>query len=590
MIRQTAGQLTYRFGEWQVEPHLNLLTQGAQKIRLEPRTMAVLQQLLDRQGDLVTIDDLLNQVWAGRIVEPGSVQKHITRLRKVLQDHPEAPAYIETVKKRGYRAIAQIELTGSGDRKSEIQEGRSIAVLPFLNLSDDADQEFFSDGLSEDILNELAGCANLIVRPRSSSFLFKGSDEDSRSIGRKLNVRHVLEGAVRRAGTHVRVTAQLIDVDQNRSIWSGRYDRELDDVFVIQDTVTAEIFSALSVQLELRPPQREAVDPKAYEAFLLGRYHFNRVSYGEAERWFSHAVDLAPDFADAWAMRAQVNAYLSGAGFLPNIGPNRQLRQSYLQQSLSVDPHNVTALAHRALMDTHYVVRDFQAALDELARLNRLHPNNEDVLISLNFVLSTLGKADLVRLLTAHLIRLSPLSVSAWTIRLASGFLFGPVEQAIVDLSEMDRLGLAAPPLLTAEASLLQGHRLDLTIPKAPGDWPPEQYAVSSATEAYLRGDYGEAAKTVAPFRDRPGYVPYFPKIGIALLERNLNLAFSNLRAAVGEAEQMAIFLIQGTVLSRETFPEFYTDPRYEELLRDLKLDAQSIAAIRIPPLSFLGQ
>ncbi len=478
----------------------------------------------------------------------------------------------------------------TAERGAEIQGGRSVAVLPFLNQSDDPSQEFFSEGLSEDILNELARSANLTVRPRSSSFLFKGSDQDSRSIGRQLNVTHVLEGAVRRAGTQVRVTAQLIDVNQNRSVWSGRYDRELDDVFAVQDTITAEIYSALSMQLELQPSRREVVDSGSYDAFLRGRYHFSRANYGEAERWFAKSTDLSPENAEAWAMRGHVNAYLSANGVLPNIGPNRLLRRSYLQQSLLLDPNNVTALANRALMDTHYVARDYQAALDELARLSRLHPNNEDVLIYLTFVLATLGEADLVRQTTARLIQLSPFSANAWLVRVYyGGLLFGPKEQAVVDHSEMGRFGLTVP-LLTAEIALVQGDRLDLAAPTAAGDWPPQMYAIASATEAYLRGDYDQAAKIVAPFNGRPGYVPYSLKMRIALLERNLDLAFASLRSAIREAEQLAISTIQGTVLSRETFPEFYADPRYEQLLRELKLDDVSVTAISIPDLSFLYQ
>jgi len=468
---------------------------------------------------------------------------------------------------------------------------KAIAVLPFQNLSNDPEQEFFTEGLSEDILNELAGNANLTVRPRSSSFQFKGSDEDSQSIGRQLRVSHVLEGSVRRSGARIRVTAQLIDVYENRPIWSGRYDRELNDVFLVQDTITTEIFGALSVQLELQPARRELVDAEAYDTFLRGRYHFNRAGYGEAERWFAKAVELSPGNAEAWAMRATVNAYLSANGVLPNIGPNRQLRRSYLQQSLLEDPTNATALANRALMDTHYVARDYQTAMDELVRLARLHPNNEDVLIYLTLVLATLGKAEHVRRVTAHLIRLSPFSANAWLTRaFYGGLLFGPVQQAAVDLSEMERLGLAVPSVIKAEVALANGDRLNLVVDTFPGDWPPVLYAIQRATEAYLWGNYSEAAEAVAPFSGGPGYVPHAQQMRIALLERNLDLAFASLRAAIEEAEQSAISLIQGPVLWRKAHPEFYADPRYEQLLRDIKLDADSVAAIRMPELSFLAQ
>ncbi len=461
----------------------------------------------------------------------------------------------------------------------------AIAVIPFRNLSNDPEQEFFSEGIAEDILNELAKSTNLTVRPSSSSFLFKESNPDSRSIGRQLNVTHVLEGAVRRAGTQVRVTVRLIDVAHNQPIWSERYDHELDDVFAVQDTIAGEIFSALSMKLELRHTDRDIPDPEAYDSFLRGRFHFNRANYAEAERWFATAIEASPSNAEAWAMRGQVNAFLSANGILPNIGPNRQLRQTFIQQSLSIDESNVTALANRALMDTHYVARDYQAALDELAELRRLHPNNEIVLMYLTFVLSTLGQADLVHRVTQELIRLSPFSANAWMVRVYwGGLLFGPVEQAVVDLSEMDRLGLAVP-LVTAEVALANGDRLNLTGPEAPDDWPPEFFALASATEAYSLGNYDQAAKTIAPLKRTTGYVQHFITMRVALLERNLDLAFTHLRSAVDAAEQSAIATIHGSVLLRRMFPEFYSDPRYEQLLRDIRLDTTSIAAISMPEL-----
>jgi TolB-like protein/lipoprotein NlpI len=200
---------------------------------------------------------------------------------------------------------------------------QSIAVLPFVDLSEGGDNEYFSDGISEELLNSLVGIDGLRVAARTSSFAFKGRNEDIRRIGEKLNVRTVLEGSVRRAGDQVRITAQLINVDDGFQIWSDTYERRLDDIFAIQDEIARSIVDALKLKLVGEHPRPAAAaataDIRAYDLYLLGRHHWHQRSEESLERaleLFQQAIDIDPDFALAYTGVADTYLLLDGYGDL----------------------------------------------------------------------------------------------------------------------------------------------------------------------------------------------------------------------------------------------------------------------------------
>ena len=193
----------------------------------------------------------------------------------------------------------------------------SIAVLPFLNMSGDAEQEYFGDGIAEDLITDLSKVSGLFVLARNSTFAYKGKPVDVRELSRKLNVRYVLEGSVRKAGARVRITAQLIDGENGGHVWAERFDRELTDIFAMQDEITQNIVSALEIRL--LPAERRALaeqptaDVEAYQHYLRGRQFFHRHdkrSYGIARRLFERACDIDPMFARARAAIADCDAFL----------------------------------------------------------------------------------------------------------------------------------------------------------------------------------------------------------------------------------------------------------------------------------------
>jgi TolB-like protein len=195
------------------------------------------------------------------------------------------------------------------DTAAAAESDKSIAVLPFVNISSDAEQEYFSDGLSEDLLNLLAKIPNLRVIARTSSFAYKGKDVSITDIARELNVAHVLEGSVRKSGNQVRITAQLIRASDSSHLWSESYDRSLDDVFAIQDEISAAVVEQLKITLLGAAPLAEKVNPEVYSLVLQARYFRSKGgedNLAEAALAYRQALDIDPGYAAAWAGLAGV--------------------------------------------------------------------------------------------------------------------------------------------------------------------------------------------------------------------------------------------------------------------------------------------
>ena len=253
----------------------------------------------------------------------------------------------------------------------------SVAVLPFLNMSGDVEQEYFSDGISEDLITDLSKISGLFVLARNSTFAYKGKPVDVRELSRKLNVRYVLEGSVRKAGARVRITAQLIDGENGGHVWAERFDRELTDIFAVQDEITQNIVGALEIRL--LPAERRALtgqptaDVEAYQHYLRGRQFFhrhNKRSYGVARRLFERACEVDPLFARALAAIADCDAFL----YLYHVsGVSLSAILATSARALELQPDLPEAHASRGL--AFYVNGRFTEAEHEFETALRLDPN-----------------------------------------------------------------------------------------------------------------------------------------------------------------------------------------------------------------------
>jgi TolB-like protein len=320
--------LIYRFEDYALDTDRRELRQGSHVVTLEPQVFDVLECLVRNRERIVTKSDLIAEVWHGRIVSDSTLSSRITGVRHAVADSGTQQRLIRTVSRRGFRFIGVVrEIAGRRDAASPDQsttsrpqlegmptllpEKPSIAVLSFANLSEDAAQEYFADGMSEDLITALSRFRWLFVIARSSTFVYKGRAIDVKQISRELGVRYVLEGSVRNVAKRVRITAQLVDASTGAQLWADRFDGALKDIFDLQDQVTASVVGSIAPKLEQVETERARRKPTesldAYDHFLRGMAKavpYSKEGYEEAQAHFLRAIELDPDFAAPYGLAA----------------------------------------------------------------------------------------------------------------------------------------------------------------------------------------------------------------------------------------------------------------------------------------------
>ncbi len=325
---------------------------------------------------------------------------------------------------------------------TEVQQ--SIAVLPFVNMSSDPEQEYFSDGLSEEILNLLAKIPDLRVTSRSSAFSFKGQNVDVPTMAARLNVAHVLEGSVRKSGNQLRITAQLIEVEADTHLWSETFDRELDDIFAIQDEIAAAVVDALKITLLGEEPRSTETNPEAYALYLQGRHFSNQgtvESFMQAETLLKQALAIDPGFAPAWTNLG--NVYRSGANSL-GVRPfeeGNELARDAIQKALAIDPQYGPAYAALAQIETEYDF-DFTAAAQHVQQALALNPGDASILLTAGELNRILGRLDEAIDLHRQAVALDPVSYVGH-LYLATSY---SAARRLDEAAEISRLAISLNP------------------------------------------------------------------------------------------------------------------------------------------------
>ena len=364
---------TVRFGVFELDLRAGELRKQGIKIKLQEQPFQILAMLLEHPGQVVTREELRSRLWpADTFVDfDHSLNKAINKLREALGDSAESPRFIETLAKRGYRFVR--DLQGSPGQI------RSLLVLPLENLSRDPEQEYFADGLTEELITKLARISALRVLSRTTAMHYKGVRKPLPEIARELNVDAVVEGTVQRSGERLRISAQLLHAPTDTHLWAESYDRDLRDVLALQSEVAQAI--AREVQVKLTPQEQahfaqvHPVDPEAYEAYLKGRYHWNRRSregFGKAREYFQQAIAKDPTYAIAYAGLADCLSSLSLWSLVPpDEGCGKAMRLAL--QALEMDPSLAEAHASLAWATLWYEY-DFLAAEREFERSIELNP------------------------------------------------------------------------------------------------------------------------------------------------------------------------------------------------------------------------
>jgi TolB-like protein/Flp pilus assembly protein TadD len=317
----------YQFGPFHLDISEHRLSRDGVEIPLQLKAFETLCLLVEYAGRLITKEDLLSQIWPGTIVEENNLNKNISLLRKALGECAKGQCYIETVPRVGYRfAIPVAQMAGQASARDNsshdqpektLPQQKSVAVLYFENLSGDKEDEYFRDGITEDVITELAKIKELRLFPRSTVLAYRDTHLPVTQVGRQLDASHVLEGSIRRAGDRLRITARLSETSTGHSVWSERYDRRLEDVFAIQDEIAQSIAVALRVMLtEKEKHEIEKVPTRniqAYDYYLRGRqffYQLRRQSLEYARQMFTQAIVIDPNYARACAGVADCCSFL----------------------------------------------------------------------------------------------------------------------------------------------------------------------------------------------------------------------------------------------------------------------------------------
>ena len=344
----------------------------------------------------------------------------------------------------------------------EADTEKSIAVLPFVNMSSDTEQEFFSDGITEEILNSLASVKNLKVAGRTSSFAFKGQNDDLRLIGDALGVNHILEGSVRKSGAQVRITAQLIQVDNGFHLWSETYDRELTDVFAIQDEIANEILKQLKSKLladDVVVAQAKRTSPEVYELYLQAKQRiYTRIGpeIETAVDELDKAIQLDGEYAPTFAQRGIAMLLLSDQqyGSIPNDESARRAKR-YFDQALQLDPNIAEGWAGLGLYYINNGSNDTEAAIDALAKALSINPNLIDagnwLQIALRNEGDVLGSMEIIE----KLVERDPLYRPAFSNAIQMFNNFGQPDKAEALLKRIEAFDTDNPDLLLARATNL---------------------------------------------------------------------------------------------------------------------------------------
>jgi TolB-like protein/cytochrome c-type biogenesis protein CcmH/NrfG len=411
---------TVRFGAFEFDMRARELRKQGVKIKLQEQLFQVLAMLLENPGEVVTREHLRSKLWpADTFVDfDHSLNKAINKLREALEDSADNPHFIETLARRGYKFRA--DLKGSPGR---IQ---SLLVLPLENLSRDPEQEYFADGLTEELITKLARISALRVLSRTTAMHYKGVRQPLPEIARELQVEGVVEGTVLRSGERVRISAQLIHALTDTHLWADSYERDLRNVLALQSEVAQAI--AREVQVKLTP-QEEAhfaevhpVDPEAYEAYLKGRYHLNRRSveeFGQAVQHFQQAITKDPSYAAAYTGLADS---LSVMGLWTLVSPDEGCRKAkgLASKALEMDPNLAEAHVSLAFATTFYDY-DFVAAEKEFERSLELNPRHAHAHQWFGHFLALMGRYEESYTEVKRALRMDPRSSSIhWTL----GFIY----------------------------------------------------------------------------------------------------------------------------------------------------------------------
>lgn len=453
-------------------------------------------------------------------------------------------------------------------------------------MGNDSDQDFFSDGISEDILNGLVGMVrarDIKIIARSSSFQFKGQNKDVRRAGELLDATHLVEGSVRIADQRIRVTARLVSASDGVHIWSDQYDRELADVFAVQDAIVHEILEALDVYFATRRVVSiPTSDPHAYRAYLAARDHHVHDHPDLALKAIRNAIALDPQYADAHAWLAQLLAY-KVRRWQATLTETLPEMTACIERALALDPDSLPAQRQR-IVNRFFANRDYQQAIAEMHGLLSVTPDDPGTLSDYAIMMQTVGRHDLAVAITRRAIDrdpLNPMLQVAFADRLTQAELF---EEALAALRLADELG-ASSHWSAFFIYLKRGDRDGMRAQIERDGWPDELLRVlAAAALAHSDGDGEALAREIGRMPATPEFDEWESRMGYRLqvtyLENNYDVHYDLWEQHIAESPYHLADLLAPRYPPLE-------HPRRKRLLETYALDGESVASLQIPALPF---
>jgi TolB-like protein/tetratricopeptide (TPR) repeat protein len=352
--------MRYVFEDFVLDADCRELLCGTERIAVEPQVFDLLHYLIRNRDHVVSKDDLIASVWSGRAVSDSALSTRLNAARLALGDNGEEQRLIRTLPRKGLRFVATVReepgASGRGSPASGLLDRASIAVLPFANLSSDPEQDYFADGIVEDIITALSRNRAFFVIARNSSFSYKGKGFDIKQIGRELGVRYLLEGSVRKLRGRVRVAGQLIEAASGHHLWADRFDGDLADIFELQDQIVTRVVGALAPRLEKaeidRARQTGTGDLAAYDLYLRGLAHWNRWTKednAKALQLFYAAIDKDPDYSTPFGLAASCYLLAKASGWASNFDEKEIARLVNRAADIGVDDAVALCWAGHAL-------------------------------------------------------------------------------------------------------------------------------------------------------------------------------------------------------------------------------------------------
>jgi TolB-like protein/DNA-binding winged helix-turn-helix (wHTH) protein/Flp pilus assembly protein TadD len=600
-----------QIGEWTVQPAIDCIWRGTETQKLEPRAMRLLLCLANSPGEVVSIDRLLAEVWAGVVVGSASVYEAVSQLRKILGDVGPQPTYIATVPRKGYRLIAAVRrgsepietpqaqdstrrgwviagalvvaglvaayfLVGEAgflryatSPTSVVVSDKTIAVLPFTDMSETKDQEYFADGMAEEIIDLLVKIPALKVIARTSSFYFKGKQATIQEIARTLGVAHVLEGSVRKVGNTIRVTAELVRTSTGAALWSQTYDRDVTDIFKVQDEIAAAVVGKLKLKVlagqEFESADRSA-NPEAYYQFLLGRQIGRNGNLEDSQRALTalgKATQLDPNYAAAYA---GVAMYETNVAEYTNDAAGYVRARAAAERAVALAPQLATGYRVRSYVKNDTL--DLGGSFADAEKAMELEPGDARVQNDYGVALGQFGRLPEAIAAMKRSIEIDPLAADAWV---NLGFYLTAVNDYPAARQALER-SLAITPindithLALGTLDLLEG-RLQDALAEFQKDSDEVYRLAGEAKVEHSRGQEKESQRVLDALIAKHGENSPFAIAGVYAWRGDRDKAFEWLDRAYTRRDSDI-----GAIKRDPLLAGLRGDPRYRALLKILNL------------------